>query len=158
MKKIKIYLLIFSLVPFYNSCNKENILFNDYYDLPESTWSFKDSICFPWKVNDTLAVYDINFQLRASSSYKWSNIYIFSDVYFPNGKARRDTFEFFLADAKGHWLGDRSGLIIDYNYHIYKRIKLPLSGEYKFCLQQAMRDTVLNEVLNVGIKITRPEK
>lgn len=158
MKQFKDFLIIFSLLILYTGCNKKNILFNDYYDLPESTWSFKDSICFPWNVNDTSAVYDINLQLRASSSYKWSNIYVFSDVYFPNGKARRDTFEFFLANSKGHWVGDKSGLIIDYNYPIYKRIKLPLNGEYRFCFQQAMRDTVLKEVLNVGIKITRPEK
>ena len=98
----------------------------------------------------------MTFQLRTTTSYKWSNIYIFSDIFFPNGKARRDTFEFYLADLKGQWLGDKSGLIIDYKYPLYKKIRFPEKGTYKFTFHQAMRDSVLHELMNVGMKVTKP--
>jgi gliding motility-associated lipoprotein GldH len=107
-------------------------------------------------LNDTNSVYNVSLQLRATSSYQWSNIYVFSDIFFPNGKARRDTFEFYLADKKGQWIGDRSGLIIEYSFPIYNNVRFPISGGYKFLLQQAMRDTVLSEITNVGLKIYKP--
>jgi gliding motility-associated lipoprotein GldH len=154
MKKIIQKLLSISMVVLLLSCGKDNIVYNDYFNLTDSSWSHTDSVLFKWTINDTAAVYNIDLQLRASSSYKWSNIFIFSDVFFPNSKARRDTFEFFLADTKGHWIGERSGLIVDYSFSLYKKIRFPLVGEYKFYIQQAMRDTVLNEILDVGIKIT----
>ena len=154
--KNKIIFSFFSFVVFFWGCNKENIIYSDYYSFYESTWSHNDSVIFNLELNDTSSVYNVFFQLRANTSYKWSNIYIFSDIFFPNGKARRDTFEFYLADEKGHWVGDRSGLIVEYSFPIYKNVRFPLSGDYKFHLQQAMRDTVLNEISNVGLKISKP--
>ena len=150
-------LLLFSTIIFSISCENQNIIYNKYFDLPSSKWSYNDSILFQWNVEDSSSTYNVDFQLRASSSYKWSNIFIFSDVFFPNGKVRRDTFEFFLADKNGHWVGERSGLIVQYDLPIYKKVKFPLSGEYNFHLIQGMRDTILNEIINVGIKITRLE-
>ena len=84
-------LVLFALI----SCNNEEVVFNDYKDLSGATWSHKDSIAFDWEATDSTSAYDLTFQLRTTTSYKWSNIYIFSDIFFPNGKARRDTFEFF---------------------------------------------------------------
>jgi gliding motility-associated lipoprotein GldH len=154
MKKRILKLLIISTVLLFFSCQNENIVYNKYYNLTDSSWSHNDSVLFHWTVEDTSIAYNIDLQLRASSSYKWSNIFVFSDVFFPNSKARRDTFEFFLADSKGHWIGERSGLIIDYNFSLYKKIRFPLVGQYKFYFQQAMRDSVLNEILDIGIKVT----
>ena len=93
---------------------------HNYYSFSESIWSHNDSVIFNLDLNDTTSFFNVSFQLRANTSYKWSNIYIFSDIFFPNGKARRDTFEFYLADEKGHWVGDRSGLIVEYSFPIYK--------------------------------------
>ena len=150
-----LFLLCLSILSI--SCENENIIYNKYFDLDSSKWSYNDSILFQWNIEDTSSSYNVDFQLRASNSYKWSNIFIFSDVFFPNGKARRDTFEYFLADKNGHWVGNRSGLIVHYDLPIYKKVKFPLSGEYKFLILQGMRDTILNEILNVGVKITRLE-
>jgi len=146
------FIAFFTLI----SCNNEEVVFNNYMDLPGASWSHKDSVAFDWEVTDSTAIYDLTFQLRTTTSYKWSNIYIFSDIFFPNGKARRDTFEFYLADPKGQWLGDKSGLIIDYKYPLYKKIRFPEKGIYKFTFHQAMRDSVLHELMNVGMKVTKP--
>lgn len=155
MLKISFYSLLISFAVFNISCENKAIVYNNYYDFSNATWSHNDSIIFNWTVEDTNSIYNIDIQLRASNAYKWSNIFIFSDVFFPNGKARRDTMEYYLANSNGHWIGERSGLIVQYQFPIYKKIRLPLIGDYKFFIQQAMRDTVLNEILNVGIKITR---
>jgi gliding motility-associated lipoprotein GldH len=85
-------------------------------------------------------------------------MFIFSEINFPNSKTRTDTFEIILMDKKGHWKGNKSGIMVNYNYSLYKNIKFPIKGKYKFRFVQAMRDTVLEEVKNLGLKITKPIK
>ena len=85
-------------------------------------------------------------------------MFIFSEIYFPNNKTRTDTFEVFLMDKNGNWNGDKSGIVANFKHSLYKNIKFPIKGDYKFKLIQAMRDTILKEVISVGLKITKPTK
>ena len=82
------------------SCSDENIIFNDYVDIENTQLSFKDTIVFQTKITDTINPHNIFLQLRTSTDYKWSNMFVFSEIYFPNNKTRTDTFEVFLMDKK----------------------------------------------------------
>tara|TARA_Y100000389_G_C17360902_1_gene463697 strand:+ start:279 stop:755 length:477 start_codon:yes stop_codon:yes gene_type:complete len=149
--KITIFGLLFS-------CSDENIIFNDYVDVENTQLSFKDTIIFQTSISDTINPHNIFLQLRTSTDYKWSNMFVFSEIYFPNNKTRTDTFEVFLMDKNGNWNGNKSGIVANLNYSLYKNIKFPIRGDYEFKLIQAMRDTVLKEVISVGLKITKPLK
>ena len=149
--KITIFGLLFS-------CSDENIIFNDYVDIENTQLSFKDTIIFQTSISDTINPHNIFLQLRTSTDYKWSNMFVFSEIYFPNNKTRTDTFEVFLMDKNGNWNGNKSGIVANLNYSLYKNIKFPIKGNYKFKLIQAMRDTILKDVMSVGIKITKPIK
>tara|TARA_B110000971_G_scaffold213706_1_gene244854 strand:- start:399 stop:875 length:477 start_codon:yes stop_codon:yes gene_type:complete len=140
------------------NCTHENIVFNEYIDISNSQLSTLDTVVFQTNILDTSNIHDIFLQLRTSTDYKWSNMFIFSEIDFPNSKTRTDTFEIVLMDKKGHWKGNKSGIIINYNYFLYKNIKFPIKGNYKFRFVQAMRDTVLEEVKSIGLKITKPIK
>ena len=155
--KLKYFLkiAIFSLLI---SCSDENIIFNGYSDIENAQFSFKDTIVFQTSISDTINPHNIFLQLRVSTDYKWSNMFIFSEIYFPNNKARTDTFEIFLMDKKGNWNGDKSGIVANFNHLLYKNIKFPVKGDYKFKLIQAMRDTILKDVISLGLKITKPIK
>ena len=97
-------------------------------------------------------------QLRTSTDYKWSNMFIFSDIMFPNKKIRSDTFQIFITDKKGHWKGNKSGAIVNFNHYLYRNIIFPIKGQYQFKFNQAMRDTILNEVISLGLKINKTNK
>ena len=140
------------------SCSDENIIFNDYVDLENTQLSFKDTIVFQTLITDTINLHNIFLQLRTSTDYKWSNMFFFSEIIFPNNKTRTDTFEVFLMDKNGNWNGDKSGIVANFNHSLYKNIKFPIKGDYKFKLIQAMRDTILKDVISVGLKITKPIK
>ena len=140
------------------SCSDENIIFNEYVDIENTQLSFKDTIIFQTSILDTINLHNVFLQLRTSTDYKWSNMFIFSEIYFPNNKTRTDTFEVFLMDKNGNWNGDKSGIVANFKYSLYKNIKFPIKGDYKFKLIQAMRDTILKEVISVGLKITKPTK
>ena len=153
--KLKSFLKI-AIFGFIVSCSDENIIFNDYVDVENTQLSFKDTIVFQTSILDTINPHNIFLQLRTSTDYKWSNMFIFSEIYFPNNKIRADTFEVFLMDKNGNWNGKKSGIVANFNHSLYKNIKFPIKGDYKFKLIQAMRDTILNEVISVGLKITKP--
>ncbi len=155
IKSLIFQIIFFQFLALIVCCKRQNIKYTKFQDLPLSSWSFNDSVVFKWDIEHIDSTYNIDLHLRASTSYKWSNIFIFSDIIFPNGKARRDTFEFFLADKNGHWNGDKSGLIVNYEFPIYKKVKFPIKGNYELSLRQGMRDTVLFELLNVGIEIEK---
>ena len=140
------------------SCSDENIIFNEYVDIENTQLSFKDTIIFQTSILDTINLHNVFLQLRTSTDYKWSNMFIFSEIYFPNNKTRTDTFEVFLMDKNGNWNGDKSGIVANFKHSLYKNIKFPIKGDYKFKLIQAMRDTILKEVISVGLKITKPTK
>ena len=141
------------LIFFLPSCREEGVVYNEFFKIEESSWENKDNISFNFNISDTITAYDVYFQFRNTKAYNWSNIFLFSDINYPNSRTRRDTFEFYLTDKKGHWLGKKSGNIIENEFLLFKATKFPLSGDYIISLQQAMRDTVLGECLNVGIKI-----
>ena len=151
---MKKFIVVISVI-FCMGCENKNIIYTSFHDITESTWSFKDSLMFEWEIVDTAQSYSIDINLRHSISYKWSNIYLFSDLIFPNEKARRDTFEYYFTDDYGHWTGNRSGLIVKNNFPLYKRVKFPLKGHYKLFVNQAMRDTLLNDLLSVGVQINK---
>jgi gliding motility-associated lipoprotein GldH len=85
-------------------------------------------------------------------------MFVFSDIEFPNGKIRSDTFQIFITDKNGHWLGSKSGALVNFNHYLYRNIKFPIKGQYHFKFNQAMRDTILGEVISLGLKINKLNK
>ena len=156
MKFLTYCLLLFLL--FLQSCKEEGVVFNDFVKIEESSWKYKDNVSFNFNISDTINAYDVYLQLRNTKAYNWSNIYIFSDINYPNSKTRRDTFEFYLTDKKGHWLGKKSGNIIENEFLLFKATKFPITGAYNISIQQAMRDTSLEECINVGLKIKQRKR
>ena len=149
------YLFVLAIVPFLLSCSNEDTIVNEYSDIPNTKFSFLDTINFQVQIEDTVNTHDVLLQLRTSTDYKWSNMFLFSDIEFPNGKTRSDTFQIFITDKKGHWTGKKSGVMVNFNHYLYKNIKFPIKGQYQFKFNQAMRDTILNEVISIGLKINK---
>ena len=156
LKTNKLFVLITLFL--FISCKEEGVIYTNQRLVPKQIWNSKDTLVYNFKINDTIKHYDVYLNMRNSSSYKWSNIYIFCDLKFPNEKTRRDTFEFYLTDIQGRWLGNNSGTIIDNTMPIFKNRRFPLIGYYSLTVEQAMRDLELKEVINVGIKIKQTSK
>jgi gliding motility-associated lipoprotein GldH len=74
---------------------------------------------------------------------------------FPNGEAARDTMEFVLQDNDGKWKGSGAGTIRDNSILFKQNLRFPLKGEYKFTLEQAMRETDLKGISEIGLRIEK---
>ena len=100
----KYLLLITTLVVLLFSCGKESTYFEKNNSIADKNWGIDDKQEFDFTVNDTTQFYDFFFNVRTTSNYEYSNMYIFYKLYFPNGKSLSDTAQFILADPTGKWL------------------------------------------------------
>ncbi len=149
------YFIFLSLA--FGACSEKGVIENQSKKIEGNVWNEKEPISFDFTIKDTVAYFDVFLTLRNDVNYRWSNVYLFSDLTFPNGKTRRDTLEITLADKYGNWTGNNSGTIITTTAKLINHRKFPLSGAYKIDVTHGMRVKELENVLNVGLKIKQWE-
>ena len=155
MKSIFIkYLVLITTIATLISCGGESVYFEQNKAIANKDWVVDDKQEFDFTINDTAQYYDFFFNVRTTSNYEYSNMYVFYKVYFPNGKSLTDTAQFILADPTGKWLGKSvSGSLIDNSILFSKKRRFPLAGKYVFSVQHGMRNNTLSNISDVGFKI-----
>jgi gliding motility-associated lipoprotein GldH len=135
------------------SCT-QNIVFQGNSDI-ENTWN-KDSIAtFNVNMTDTVGDYNIYIDLRNNNRYPYQNLWLFVRSVSPDSIVRIDTLETLLSDNDGRWFG--SGFGSNYNLALFymEKIKFPAVGNYQFFIEQAMRDSLLEGITGVGLRIEK---
>ena len=64
----------------------------------------------------------------------------------------REPFEIKIANEDGSWIGKNTGTIVENQLTFAKR-KITVPGEYKFTIEQAVTQEVLEDVLDIGLSI-----
>ncbi|RLD40915.1 MAG: gliding motility lipoprotein GldH, partial [Bacteroidetes bacterium] len=95
--------------------------------------------------------------IRNSTDYRYSNLYVFLITKFPNNNLTKDTIECILADREGRWLGKGWGAVKENTILLSERMRFPLKGKYEFMIQHAMRVDTLKGIRDVGIRIVKSE-
>ncbi|MCB2206895.1 MAG: gliding motility lipoprotein GldH [Bacteroidetes bacterium] len=139
-----------------HSCNLNGI-YNESITIDEKGWYKNDLARFEVAIDDTLQSYDFYINIRNTTEYRYSNLYIFLNTRFPNNNISRDTIEFVLADIEGRWLGKGWGAVKENSILLSRNMRFPLKGIYEFKIQQAMRVDTLDGISDVGIQITPSE-
>lgn len=116
-------------------------------------WSASDVKTFAFDVTDTLTQHEFFIDLRHDQTYPFSNLYLFVDFSFPNGRTRRDTVLCELADERGVWYGTGSGPVVDHRIGFLTATAFPISGAYEIEVAHAMRRDPLPGVLDVGFRL-----
>jgi gliding motility-associated lipoprotein GldH len=146
--------LLFVVAFSMNSCDS-NAVFDDYQSFDEAKWNKDNIVSFDLKLDDTLTSNNIYINIRNTVDYPFSNLYLFSKVYFPNGKVVVDTLEYEMTDDMGEWLGDGVGELKD-NLLFYKKdVVFYEKGEYKITLRHGMRVDDLEGVKDLGVRIEK---
>lgn len=129
-------------------------------EIPKAEWPADKAFEGSFEIDDTLTSYHFFITLRNTADYPYSNLYLFLNTEFPNGRTARDTVECILADRTGRWLGSGNGFIVDHevisNQVMYQyNKKFPLKGTYKLSLEHAMRTDTLREIMDIGIRVEK---
>jgi len=149
-----VFLFSFLALVLLASCD-DNRLYEENRELKDHAWTERDTLRFEFTVIDTASPYNFYFNLRNADDYPYSNIYVFMNTTFPNGKFRRDTVEFVLADQAGRWMGKGQGSLWDNQLLFRKAMRFPLTGKYKIEINQAMRRQSLPGISDAGIRIEK---
>ena len=134
------------------SC-KRNQVFDGVVSIPGNGWDLSDTIRFNVAISDTSANYDILLHIRNEKTFKYSNLWLFIETTGPNGQTMRDTLEIILADEEGNWLGKGIGSVNTLLIPYITQVHFKYRGIYAFAISQGMRDNLLEDILNVGLRI-----
>lgn len=151
--KLKI-LFAFALLLF-ASCSNDT-LYDRSFAFDNHEWSQGYFPKFSVNIQDTSATYDVDFTLRTTTDYPFSNIWMNVSMIFPDGTKLRRPYELKITDQKG-WLGEKSGTLVS-NTLSFSNTKLPLKGAYTFVLEQATPETSVTEILDIGLRVAKSEK
>lgn len=146
-----IAILIFALVTI-AACDRAAV-YDQSVTIPNEKWNVDSLAIFTMPVADTVSAYNLYINLRNTNDYQFQNLYLFVDIFAPNGASIRDTFECYLANDHGKWLGKGKGKIYDNRFLYRQSVKFTTRGDYRIQLQQAMRVDDLKGLVNIGIRM-----
>ena len=136
--------------------------FNQYKTLENSSWNSGDRIDFIFEVKDTISPKNLFVNIRNNNDYEFSNLYIITELKFPNNSLVIDTLQYEMTDTSGKFLGDGFSEIKENKLFYKERKVFPVSGTYILNVRQAMRkngevNTIenLKGVQDVGFSIEK---
>jgi gliding motility-associated lipoprotein GldH len=150
-KKINRLIVVCFITLGITSCDSD-IIYTENQPVDNNVWSYDDPKTFSFDMKEDTVPVKIFINLRTTTDYPYSNIFMYLTSDFPNGYHDQDTLEFFLARPNGEWLGEVSGSVIE-NTALITKGYLTTKGKYNFTLEQAMYEDSLPEIIDVGITI-----
>lgn len=147
MKQLISILIVVSAL---TACSMKT-LYTQSYDMPSEQWH-KDSVqTFSTLLYESDDLHDVFVTIRHTPSYPYQNLWLF--VNRPDGQC--DTLEFFLADDRGVWLGNRAGRYIEMPCLIEQGVRFSAEGRYTWQVRQGMREDQLRGISSVGLTIEK---
>ena len=137
------------------SCG-DNSIVNQSYEFDNETWKKTNKPNFTVEIKDSTKLYDFVFVIRTTTSYAYSNMWLYLISTAPKGKPSKEALQVRIADETGRWLGNKTGSSVEHYIKFSKR-KLPLIGKYKFELNLATVENQLDNVLDVSFSVRESE-
>ena len=148
--------LAFLLIAF-SSCDRDRV-YDDYK--PLNGWHKDSLVTFKLNNIDSSKVYDLFINIRNNNEYSYSNLFLITEIKFPQGKVISDTLEYEMARPDGEWLGTGFGDVKENKLWYKEKVRFNEPGQYKVTIQQAMRKNgevdgieVLEGITHVGFRI-----
>jgi gliding motility-associated lipoprotein GldH len=158
MKRTKpLFSLVFFVIAVLltSGCTDKNAVIDQNSEVPGHNWTYANKFRFDVKIEDSKIPYNLFLNLRVTSDYKYSNIFVLISETGPGKRTQVNRFEVKLANADGEWLGKGSGNLYAYQVPFLTGYKFPAKGAYTFYFEQNMRDNPLREVSDVGLRVEK---
>ena len=141
----------------FSSCDR-NRVYDEYKSL--RGWNKDSAVTFQLNNIDSSKVYDLFINVRNNNEYQYSNLFLITEIKFPQGKVISDTLEYEMTKPNGKWLGTGFGDVKESKLWYKEDVRFDEPGEYKVTIQQAMRKNgevdgiqVLEGITDVGFRI-----
>ncbi|WP_086029686.1 gliding motility lipoprotein GldH [Tenacibaculum holothuriorum] len=161
LKKLSSILSVVLVTLNFLSCDKKRE-YDEYKTIPNSTWHKENEVAFTFSITDTVQRKNVFINLRNNKSYPFSNLFVITEMKFPDGNKVIDTLEYDMADVTGKFLGTGFTDIKENKLFYKEHILFPTSGDYSFKIRQAMRKNgdvngveTLDGITDVGLRIEK---
>jgi gliding motility-associated lipoprotein GldH len=152
-------LILFSILLLIVSPSCDNtVVFERNVPVTDGKWTKSDPVEIGFAIQDTINPVNLVINLRHTTAYEFSNLFLFVDTRYPNGTGVRDTLEIILAGHDGRWFGKGFGKIKELNIPVRKGLIFPMTGNYALIFKQAMRVDELNGIEDIGITIEKNQE
>ncbi len=157
---IKQVVVILCLTLVFSGCDDRRV-FDQYKSLPNS-WNRDSVVRYKVQGLDSTAAYNLFINIRNTNQYQFSNLYLITDMSFPNGKVVKDTLEYEMAYPDGKWMGIGFTESKASKLWYKKAVQFKEPGAYTFQIRQAMRRNGekkgienLKGITEVGLRIEK---
>lgn len=157
MTKIVLVVLLSVMSGVLLTACSSNALHSESIAIPHQKWKRAAKTVFKVPIKDTTLLYDLVLSVRTTDNYPYSNLWMYLTVDGPLGKSKRFPVEIVTADAKGNWMGDKSGSTVVFS-KVITHDRFPKKGNYCFTFEQASTDKVLPEVMDLTLELYAKEK
>ncbi|MDO9260670.1 MAG: gliding motility lipoprotein GldH [Flavobacteriaceae bacterium] len=137
-----------------------NRIFDEYNSIDDHAWKKDDTITFNLKVLDTISPQNLFINIRNNNDYKYSNIFIITEILAPNQFATIDTLQYEMTDETGKWLGKGFSDLKENKLFLKENYVFQQSGDYEIKIIHAMRKgketnglETLEGITSVGFRI-----
>ena len=144
------------------SCDKKRVI--DKYESIPGQWHKDSVVNFNFTPPDTIQPYNLFINLRNNSDYRYSNLFLVTNMVFPNGKVVSDTLEYRMTEPSGEWLGTGFGELKENKLWYKENVRFSEEGAYEVLIKQAMRKggdtdgiTALEGITEVGFRIEKTD-
>ncbi len=149
---MKLYCSFLALL-FLASCKQIDV-YEKTVPFTQHSWAALQQPSFDFTITDTTARYNVFVVLRHTDAYHYNNLWINITTIPPGDTAQTLRANLKLGDNK-QWLGNSIDDIVEHRILINPNPLHLKNGNYKFIIQQIMREDPLPDVLNAGIRVEK---
>ena len=146
------------------SCDS-NRIFDEYKTIKNSHWKKNDTIKFNLTITDTVSAKNLFINIRNNNEYKYSNLYIITEIMAPNQFVTIDTLQYEMTDKTGKWLGKGFTDLKENKLFFKENYRFKNKGNYHIKIIHAMRKNKETEgieelegISTVGFRIESVKK
>lgn len=149
-------LLVFALGLAFYGCDSSAVV-NSFDEVPGGQWEYKQTFSTEAEITDTAISYDLALNVRHSSDYEFSNLFLVLKVKHPDGHELSQRVSVMLQDPSGKWYGKGFSSVKEARVPI-TTVRFPKKGKYTFTIQQNMRLNPLKGIEDVGLYISKSKE
>lgn len=136
-------------------CDDPAKVYEENQDIPAQVWNKDSRFEFSFDIVDTSQYYIILANLRHTTFYPNSNLWLMAYTTYPDGTKQEQRLELTLADEQGQWHGACTGDICNLQQFIQKKAYFEQPGTYTIAFEQIMRTDDLKDVLAIGLRVEK---
>jgi len=136
--------------------------YSEYKSIDNHVWNKDELVAFSLPVMDTLEPYNIFINIRNTSSFAYSNLFLIASITDPEGGVVKDTLEYAMALPDGTWLGTGNGGVKENKLWYKEELMLSHKGVHTVEISHAMRKNgsvsgiiALEGITDVGLEVAK---